>query len=184
MMLTFYIAESGEITGCAEVFGEPCAAPGESWIEGEYSPDEYRVENNLPVKIPKRPDEFSQWSQSLQKWVDVRSVEEIQEENISQIKKRRDKAIQSGMIFNGIHLATDETTQARITGAALAAIIDPSYQVQWKMPDGSFVTLVAAQVIAFAQAIRAHVQACFDREAEIKALIEAGQPYDLEAGWP
>ncbi len=37
---------------------------------------------------------------------------------------------------------------------------------------------------AVAQAIRAHVQACYDREAALTAALDAGQPYDIEAGWP
>ena len=41
------------------------------------------------------------------------------------------------------------------------------------MADGTFVTLDAAAITAVAMAVRAHVQACFDREAELKAQIEA-----------
>ena len=45
-------------------------------------------------------------------------------------------------------------------------------------------TLTAAQVIGIAQAMRAHVQTFFDREANLLAAFDAGEPYDSEAGWP
>ncbi len=59
-------------------------------------------------------------------------------------------------------IATGDTSQSRIVGAALAVINDPALTIQWKTEAG-FVTLDAAQVLAVAQAD----DAC-----------------DIEAGWP
>lgn len=100
-----------------------------------------------------------------------------------QIKARRDQAMRAGITVGGITVATDDTSQQRVTGAALAAMLDPGYTVQWKAGSG-FVTLTAPQVIGIAQAIRAHVQACFDREAALLAALVAGGAVDIEAGWP
>ncbi|WP_323041156.1 DUF4376 domain-containing protein [Gemmobacter sp.] len=99
------------------------------------------------------------------------------------IKARRDMAIASGITVAGMALATDDLSQSRIMGAALSAMLDPGYSVQWKIAAG-FVTLSAPQVIAIASAIRAHVQACFDREAQLLAALDAGDPVDIETGWP
>jgi hypothetical protein len=58
------------------------------------------------------------------------------------------------------------------------------------MADGTFVALDAQAITAVAMAVRAHVQACFDREAELKAWIEAASmaeeiaAIDLNTGWP
>jgi hypothetical protein len=52
------------------------------------------------------------------------------------------------------------------------------------------VTLDAAAITAVAMAVRAHVQACFDREAALKTEIEAAKmadgivALDLNTGWP
>lgn len=100
------------------------------------------------------------------------------------VRARRDAAIAAGITVNGIPVWTDETSQTRVAGAALAALIDPSYTVNWKAADGSFVALDASQITAVASAVRAHVQACFDRESDILAAINAGGAYDIEAGWP
>ena len=101
-----------------------------------------------------------------------------------EIKSRRDKAVNAGTTIDEISVATDDLTQQRITGAALAATVDPSTTAQWKLEDDTFVTLDATQIIDLAQGIRSHVQACFDREAELLAAHNAGQPYDIDAGWP
>lgn len=100
------------------------------------------------------------------------------------IKERRDKALVAGTTVNGVTVATDNVSQQRITGVALAATVDASITVRWKLPDSTFVTLTAAQIIDIAQGVRKHVQACFDREAELLAALEAGQSYDIDAGWP
>ena len=100
------------------------------------------------------------------------------------IKERRDKALVAGTTVNGVTIATDDLSQQRITGAALAATVDASTTVNWKLPDDTFVTLTAAQIIDIAQGVRTHIQSCFDREAELLAALEAGQSYDIDAGWP
>lgn len=67
--------------------------------------------------------------------------------------------------------------------------MDPGYLVQSKTAAG-FITLDAMTVIGLAQAIRAHVQACFDNEAALSAAIDAAEDHDalesidVEAGWP
>jgi len=99
------------------------------------------------------------------------------------IKARRDVAIASGITVGGVTVATDDQSQSRIMGAAVAAMLDPAYTVQWKTA-GGFITLSAPQVIGLATAIRAHVQACFDREAALLEAMDAGDAYDVEHGWP
>ena len=77
-------------------------------------------------------------------------------------------------------IRTDRESQSLITGAALKAMQDSTYSCRWKTESG-FVELTAPQILAIADAVRAHVQGCFDREAELVALIEAAEsPEELE----
>ena len=104
----------------------------------------------------------------------------------AKIKSQRDKAMRAGIEMQGMTLDTDDKSQARITGAALAAQIDPETEIRWKTPQG-FVTLDAPTIIAIAQAVRSRVQDCFDREDELLAdLAEADDPAALDptTGWP
>ena len=106
---------------------------------------------------------------------------------IGEIKQRRDVALAAGTSVNGISIQTDDISQQRITGAALAAMINPNATFNWKVAGGSFVTLDAPTVLALAQAVRVHVQACFDREAELLeelGAIEDPEQLDIDADWP
>lgn len=112
-------------------------------------------------------------------------AEEIRARAADQIAARRWQAEVGGITVNGIPMATDRDSQALITGAALAAMRDQAYVCRWKTA-GGFVELSAAQLIVVADTVRAHVQACFDREAALLAELEAGTltPEMIDSGWP
>ncbi|SDG10738.1 protein of unknown function [Rhodobacter capsulatus] len=92
---------------------------------------------------------------------------------LAALKAARDAAIARGIEVDGLHVQTDDLSQSRLTAAALAARLDPGATVRWKLATGDFVDLTAPQIIALALAVRAHVQACFDREADLAAQIRA-----------
>lgn len=102
-----------------------------------------------------------------------------------QIAARRWREESRGIEVGGVRFATDRESQSLITSAALACTIDPGYIAHWKSLDG-FVELDAEAIIAAATAVRVHVQSCFDREAELLALLDAGEYTDelLGTGWP
>ncbi|MDT4813623.1 hypothetical protein FQZ97_466130 [compost metagenome] len=108
------------------------------------------------------------------------------EELKAMIAARRFVAETSGITINGLPLDTGRDSQGLIAGAALQAVIDPQYSVRWKMVGGEFVELSAQQIIGVATAVRAHVQACFDREADLLTELDAGTLVDsmIEEGWP
>jgi hypothetical protein len=82
------------------------------------------------------------------------------------------------------HLPLAENAKNALLGGLPDAVIN------WKMADGTFVTLDTQAITAVAMAVRAHVQAYFDREAVLKAQIEAATTAEgiaainLNIGWP
>ena len=101
---------------------------------------------------------------------------ELRAEKKAELAEARWQAEVSGV--NGIR--TDRESQALITGAALKAMQDSEYTCRWKTETG-FVELTAAQILAIADAVRAHVQGCFDRESELLTLVDAATtPEELE----
>ena len=102
---------------------------------------------------------------------------ELRAEKKAELAEARWQAEVSGV--NGIR--TDRESQALITGAALKAMQDSEYTCRWKTETG-FVELTAAQILAIADAVRAHVQGCFDRESELLVLVDAATtPEELES---
>jgi hypothetical protein len=94
------------------------------------------------------------------------------ENKYAEIAAARYNAEIAGVTINGVSIKTDRESQGLITGAALKAMQDSTYTCKWKGIDG-FVELTAPQIIAVADAVRGHVQSCFDHEAELVPLIAA-----------
>ncbi|WP_339430576.1 MULTISPECIES: DUF4376 domain-containing protein [unclassified Pseudomonas] len=90
-----------------------------------------------------------------------------------------------GIVVGSMAIETSRDSQALIASTGLAAILDPEYRCNFKTLDG-FVEIGAEQILAIAKAVRARVQACFDRELELLRAIEAGTYTDemLKEGWP
>lgn len=90
-------------------------------------------------------------------------------------------AVETGGIqLNGMTVATDDRSKTMIMGARIAAMANPDHVVNWKMPDGSWVQLDAATITAISDAVLNHVNNCFEKEAEVAALIEAGDITGIE----
>ncbi|RBL70308.1 DUF4376 domain-containing protein [Pseudomonas sp. MWU13-2625] len=91
----------------------------------------------------------------------------------------------TGVIVDGMAIETTRDSQALIASTGLSAVLDPEYRCNFKTATG-FVEIGAVEVIAIAKAVRAHVQACFDRELTLLRAIEAGEYHDdmLSQGWP
>ena len=101
------------------------------------------------------------------------------------IAARRFQAETGGVTVQGIPVNTERDSQSLLTGAAFAASLDPGYHIKWKAATG-FVDLSAQQIIGVASAVRAFVQACFNREAELlDAVVDGSITAEmLEEGWP
>lgn len=108
-----------------------------------------------------------------------------QAEQLAAIAAKRFTVETGGITVQGLPIDTSRDSQNLITGAALAADRDPAYSVKWKTA-GGFVELSATQLLALADAVRKHVQACFNREADLADAVDDGtyQAAMLEQGWP
>lgn len=90
-----------------------------------------------------------------------------------------------GTTVEGMRIDTSRDSQQLVTGAALAALMDSSYSCNFKTANG-YVLLGAELLKAVASAVRAHVQGCFDREAELLAAVADGSFVEsmVDQGWP
>ena len=140
----------------------------------------------LAAQFEPVPDEVQAgWRLSDGEWIAPPPAPEPLPDWPALIASRRYDAETAGIDLNGMRIDTGRDSQALITGATVQAMLDPAYSLRWKTPAG-FVDLTAEQIIGVARAARAHVQACFDREAELLDALEAGTfaPEMLDQGWP
>jgi hypothetical protein len=118
------------------------------------------------------------------------TLAEVKTKRKADLAMRRYRAEVAGTMVDTISVQTDRASQPKLTGAAVAAMLDPNYTVVWKCADGTFRSFNHDQILAVAQAARAHVQACFNHEADVVDLIDAAADsaavaaIDIETGWP
>jgi hypothetical protein len=113
--------------------------------------------------------------------------------HVNEVKRRvatyRWRVETGGITINDMLVPTDRDTQSKLIAARILAKEDATYSIRWKLASG-FVTLDAATLIAIADGVRAHVQACFDREDEIVTDINAATTHamletiSITAGYP
>ena len=91
----------------------------------------------------------------------------------------------TGVVVEGLSIETTRDSQALIASTGLAAIYDPDYRCNFKTATG-FVEIGSEQIAVIAKAVRAHVQACFDRELALLRAVETGDYTEqmLTEGWP
>lgn len=116
-------------------------------------------------------------------------LEYVLELKLSELAAFRYDKQNSGTTFNGVPVDTGEVSQSKILGIRLQALIDPAYTVNFKTIAGFF-TLDSTAINALSDAVREHIQLCFDNEAAhitaIQALTDAQEviEYDITTGWP
>lgn len=99
----------------------------------------------------------------------VPTLEELKEAKKVEIAQARYEAETAGILG----IKTDRESQALLTGAVLQAFIDPTYSLNWKTVDGTFVELGYAEIMAVGNVVRTHVQDQFNKESEIRDKIDA-----------
>lgn len=85
-------------------------------------------------------------------------------------QKRWEREV-SGTTLMGLTIATDDRSKILISGARQAADNDPDFTTQWKLPDGTFITLDADMIIAISDAALGHVASCFALEEQVNIQI-------------
>ena len=93
-----------------------------------------------------------------------------------------------GITVSGASILTDRASQAMINGAYNYVQANPSATIDFKGADG-WITLDATQMSTIADAVGAHVQACFAAESSISADIQSGTitstaEIDSDSRWP
>lgn len=137
------------------------------WVgEGWYTPD-------------PQPSAYHIFDYKEMRWVDGRTLETAQEQKWQAIKDDRDTLEFGGFVFEGNIYDSDQVSQGRILGAAIAG----ADQV-WTLADNTMVELTAMQLQQLYAALQAHIASVHERgriarqliyDAETKEQVEAVQ---------
>lgn len=114
---------------------------------------------------------------------EIAEPQDAPEYKLTALANRRWQATQH-FTYDGV-LTVADSAATTLTGAIVAMQLPGGPDtVLWKLADGDFREWDLAALVTFGQAVRAHIQACFDHEADLAAQILNGEEPDVEAGWP
>lgn len=126
----------------------------------------------------------------IAEWAEYNSLLNKKTRLLERLTMKRESVEYGGALVNGSLIATDLTSQSKLTGALNFVGRNPARQIKWKAKDGAFVALTRVQIESIADTVGEFVAKCYDNEAAHAAAIDAlltvdaVDAYDMSTGWP
>lgn len=163
------------------VYSSPTPSSGyDDWIKTDIQPNLSDYWNgNAFVSIGEPPSPYHTFDYTAKQWIDPRSLDEIKAQKWAEIKSQRDRLEFGGFEFEGNVYDSDQVSQGRIMGAAVAGI-----EQTWTLANNTTVELTAQQLKELYAALQAHIAGVHERgriarqlifDAETKEQIESIQ---------
>lgn len=120
------------------------------------------------IKIPPSPGLGYTFDYHSRQWVDERNIQDVREVKWSEIKMQRDQLEFGGFEYRGDVYDSDQVSQGRIMGAALAG----ADQV-WTLADNTTVELSAKEIMEAYQAMQTHISSVHERGRVARLAIDS-----------
>lgn len=117
------------------------------------------------------------------------TLEEVKAGKLQQLASYRYERETAGIVIGGMTIKTDRESQSQLNSAYTSLKSGLIASTEWK-GEGGWATLTLAEIEPVAQAVAAHVAACFSVERlhtdAITGLstVEAVNLYDFTSSWP
>ena len=118
------------------------------------------------VAMPAQPSPYHIFNYDLKDWIDPRTLDEIKVQKWAKIKSQRDQLEFGSFEFEGGIYDSDQVSQGRIMGAAVAGI-----DRIWTLSDNTTVELSASQLQQLYAALQAHIASVHERGRIARQLI-------------
>lgn len=69
-----------------------------------------------------------------------------------------------GITVDGVPIRTDRASQAQLSSVLTALSLSPDLKIDWKLSDGTWVSIDRTRAETWARAVAAHVESCFALE--------------------
>ena len=148
-------------------------------IEYISSTDYFDSATSTFVSIGESPSQHHTFDYTTKQWIDPRSLDEIKAQKWAEIKAERDQLEFGGFEFGGNIYDSDQVSQGRIMGAAVAGV-----DQTWTLANNTTVELTAQQLKELYAALQSHIASVHERgriarqlifEAETKERVELVQ---------
>ncbi len=148
-------------------------------IEYISSTDYFDSATSTFVSIGESPSQHHTFDYTTKQWIDPRSLDEIKAQKWAEIKSQRDQLEFGGFEFEGNVYDSDQVSQGRIMGAAVAGV-----DQTWTLANNATVELTVLQLQQLYAALQTHIAGVHERgriarqlifDAETKEQVEAIQ---------
>ena len=148
-------------------------------VDPSSSTDYFHNESGVFTSIGNPPSSNHVFNYTLKEWLDPRILSEIKAQKWDEIKSERDSLEFGGFEFEGNIYDSDQVSQGRIMGAAVAGI-----DQTWTLAGNTTVELSASQLQQLYAALQAHIASVHERgriarqlifDAETREQVEAVQ---------
>lgn len=121
-------------------------------------PDEHSYYDNGWKALPPKPHAYAVFDYPTRKYIDPRTLDQAKESRWQELKTQRDSLEFGGFEYAGHIYDSDQVSQGRITGAALAGV-----DQVWTLANNDQVELSAAQLGELYRTLQAHVSNLHER---------------------
>lgn len=108
--------------------------------------------------LPPYPGEGYIFDYVSRQWIDTRSIHDVRKSKWNEIKMQRDQLEFGGFEFEGNIYDSDQVSQGRIMGAAIAGV-----DQVWTLAGNTTVELSASQLQQLYAALQAHIASVHER---------------------
>ena len=152
------------------VYSSPTPANGyDNWIKTDIPPNLSDYWNGSEfISIGESPALHHIFDYTAKQWIDPRTLDEIKAHKWAEIKTQRDCLEFGGFEFEGNTYDSDQVSQGRIMGAALAGV-----DQVWTTADNSTVTLTGPELLELYHALQVHVASVHERGRVAREAINA-----------
>lgn len=141
------------------------------------TPDDYWSEGGWVTPPPKPEGVWYTFDYIVKQWIDPRSIDDVKTQKWDEIKAQRDQLEFGGFAFDGNIYDSDQVSQGRIMGAAIASVPQT-----WTLANNTTVDLTAEELKELYAALQAHVASVHERGRVARYKIDvATTPQDIEA---
>ena len=184
-MIRYFLSQDGEILraigGNREQF-QVNTKDGEIFIdmcEAVVSSSYYSFTEKRFIALSDAPSPQHVFDYEIKQWIDPRSLDDLKAQKWTEIKSERDSLEFGGFEFDGGIYDSDQVSQSRVMGAAVAGV-----DQVWTLADNTTVELSASQLQQLYAALQAHIASVHERgriarqlifDAETKEQVEAVQ---------
>ena len=143
------------------------SVPAPYFIIG-YAPEspDYYWDGGAFIPLGDPPDDYSYFDYATKEWVDPRTLDDLKDQKWEELKQQRNALEISGFVFEGQTYDSDQVSQGRIMGAAMAGV-----DQVWTLADNTVVALSSNQVKQLYEALQQHIASAHERGRIARQLI-------------